>query len=97
MTRQLNLFKEIDDAEASAARANEERAEKVIDRIAEAISDQQDHRSSSLDPEAAVEAVRQSSRAFLRLYRVDIPVDTFERLVRELCWFNFLTDEGAPS
>jgi hypothetical protein len=89
MSQQPNLFGWVEDDAATA------RAEAIIDSIAQQIAEQEPPPGATTAD--MVNAVRQGSRVLLRCYGVEIPDDVFERLVRELCDFNFITDnEGAP-
>jgi hypothetical protein len=70
----------------------EEAAERIIDRIAEQVAEQ-----PGITVADKVNAVRECSKGMMRACGIEIPNDVFERLVRELCDFNFIIDEeGAP-
>jgi hypothetical protein len=95
MSDQYELFDEFPSSQPSKAQYDQ--AERLIDAIAEDLAEQMDPAVDS--PADAVEAVRQMSREYLQAYGIELPDDVFERLVHELCVFNFVLppDDGGAS
>lgn len=76
-------------------RAEQISAEQIVDAVAEQFAEQ--WREATRTPAETVEAVRQYSKAVLRRAGIEIPDDDFERLVREMCEFNFITAAEGES
>jgi hypothetical protein len=85
--------------------SSEEAAEAIIDWIAEEVAEQY---PPGIPVAAKIDAVRETSRRIMQSRGIEIADADFERLLRELCRFNFITeevdqlafsfvdDEGAP-
>jgi hypothetical protein len=74
------------------SRQDHDRAEQIVDRIAEQVAEQHPLGATGADK---IYAVRQFSKMMMRTCGIEISDDELERLVRELCAFNFIDDDQA--